>query len=117
MYVVAFAQCPALVKTPGVISISGAKFPLLYQGILWIDQATYRIAGIRTDLLAPLPRIMLEQATSVLNFAEVKIPQVEGSLWLPKEVEITWTISGSRMGERHRYSNYHLFRATATIVP
>lgn len=116
-FVVAFAQDPKLVKMPGVIDAHSGKVPLLYQGVIWIDQETYRIVRIRTDLLAPLPRIQLEQLSSTLSFSEVKIPKFDTPLWLPRHVEITWDVGGYRMGEIHRYSQYGLFQVTSRILP
>jgi hypothetical protein len=115
--VVAFAQDPKLVKMPGLIEAQGGQLPLLYQGVVWIDQQTYRIVRIRTDLLAPLPRIQVNQLSSTLSFSEVKIPHFDTLLWLPEHVEITWDMGGNRMGEFHRYSKYGLFRATSRILP
>jgi hypothetical protein len=116
-YVVAFAQDPRLVKVPGAIVTDSGQVPLLYQGVAWIDQETYKIVRIRTDVLAPLPTIKLWQATSTVSFGEVEIPKFDAQLWLPKTVEITWDLDGNRLGELHRYSNYRLFAATSRIVP
>ncbi len=116
-YVVAFAQDPRRVKVPGVIETDSGQTPLLYQGVAWIDQETYKIVRIRTDVLAPLPKIKLWQATSTVSFGEVEIPKFDAQLWLPKTVEITWDLGGNRLGELHRYSNYRLFAATSRIVP
>jgi hypothetical protein len=116
-FVVGFAQNPKLVKVPGVIQTDKGEVPLLYQGIAWIDQDTYKIVRLRTDLLAPLPSIKLLQATSTVVFSEVEIPKFDTLLWLPKTVEITWDLDGNRLGELHRYSKYRLFAATSRIVP
>jgi hypothetical protein len=116
-YVVAFAQDPGRVKVPGVIVTDSGQVPLLYQGVAWIDQETYKIVRIRTDVLAPLPKIKLWQATSTVSFGEVEIQRFDARLWLPRTVEITWDLGGNRLGELHRYSNYRLFAATSRIVP
>lgn len=116
-FVVAFAQEPRLVKMPGTIEVQSGQVPLLYQGVVWIDQQTYKIVRIRTDLLAPLPRIQVNQLSSTLSFSEVKTPHLDTPLWLPEHVEITWHMGGNRMGEFHRYSKYGLFRATSRILP
>lgn len=115
--VIAFAQDPARVIDPGVIQLASGRTPLLYQGIAWVDDETSRILRIRTDLLAPLPAINLQQVTSIVSFSEVKIPQFETPLWLPRKVEISWNLGGTRLGEIHQYSAYHLFRATSRILP
>jgi hypothetical protein len=116
-FVVAFAQDPELVKVPGIIQLETGDLPLLYQGVVWIDQETSKMVRIRSDLLAPLPDFKVQRITSSVNFSQVKIPQLETLLWLPKQVEITWEIGGARLGELHRYSGYHLFHATSRIVP
>jgi hypothetical protein len=115
--VVAFAQDPTLIRVPGEIEIEGTNYPLFQQGIAWIDKATHRIVKLHTDLLAPLPSIQLERASSDLNFKEVRIPDFPTTLWLPKEVIINWEYGLLAYGELHRYSNYRLFRATARILP
>ena len=66
-FAVGFAQDPKLVKVPGVIETERGEAPLLYQGVAWIDQETYKIVRMRTDVLAPLPSIKLLQATSTVS--------------------------------------------------
>ena len=116
-YVVAFAQDPSLVKMPGIIVTEKGTVPLLCQGVVWIDQENYKILRLRTDLLAPLPAVALQQVSSTIDFSEVKIPRFETPLWLAKQVEILWNLNSTQMGEIHRYSGYHLFHATVRIVP
>jgi hypothetical protein len=116
-YVVAFAQDAELVKFPGEIVTEKGSVPLLLQGVAWIDQENYRILRLRTDLLASLPSYGLQQVSSTVDFSEVKIPKFDTPLWLAKQVEILWNLNGTQMGEIHRYSGYHLFHATARIVP
>ena len=116
-YVVAFAQDPELVKFPGEVVVEKGIVPLLLQGVAWIDQENYRILRLRTDLLAPLPSANLQQVSSTVEFSEVTIPKFDSPLWLAKQVEILWNLNNTQMGEIHKYSNYHLFHATARIVP
>lgn len=115
--VVAFAQDPTLIRVPGEIEVEGTGYPLFQQGIAWIDKATHRIVKLHADLLAPLPSIQLERASTDLSFKEVQIPDFPTKLWLPNEVIISWEYGLLAYGELHRYSNYRLFRATARIVP
>lgn len=115
-YVVAFAQDPSAVKVPGFIEMPSGRVPLLYHGIAWIDQQTFRIVRLRSDLLAPQHQVRLSEVSSTVDFAEARIPNLEAPLWLPKSVEILWDIDGQRSGELHRYSNYGLFHATSRIV-
>ena len=116
-YVVGFAQSPDRVKVPGEITLPGIAYPLLYQGIAWIDAETFRIVRLRTDLLAPIPAIQVERLTSDLQFSEVKIPELNLPLWLPKQVELIWKQGEQLSGELHLYANYRLFHATVRALP
>jgi hypothetical protein len=116
-YVVAFAQQPSKVTVPGELKISGQSYPLLYQGVVWIDQSTYRIVKLRTDLLAPIAPIKLDEVTTTTNFSDTNVPGLNITLVMPKQVEITWNVDGRRTGEMHRYNDYRLFKATARILP
>jgi hypothetical protein len=116
-YVVGFAQSPARVKLPGEIDLSGQAYPLLYQGIAWIDETTFSIVRLRTDLLAPLPAIHLERFSSDLRFEKIDITGLNLSLWLPWQVELIWTQAGQLSGELHVYTKYSLFHATVRILP
>ena len=125
--VVAFSQTPGLVRAPGEIRIGDESFPMLHQGIAWIDESTFRILRLRTDLLAPQPEAQLEKLTTTVDFAEVRIPHSELRLWLPRMAVVDWkTIPGSsvdlsatvvsgRYLERHLYSHYHLYQVEIKI--
>jgi hypothetical protein len=116
-YVVGFAQSPARVKLPGQITLSGQTYPLLYQGVAWIDETTFKIVRLRTDLLAPLPAIQLERFSADLRFEQVDIPGLNLAFWLPWQVELIWTQAGQMSGELHLYSKYSMSHATARILP
>src|ERR1035437_7894751 len=53
-YVLAFAQDPARVSSPALFQSEGKVAPFYYQGILWVDQSSFDVVRLRTDLLAPL---------------------------------------------------------------
>lgn len=116
-YVVGFAQLPDQVMIPGEIAFGGKAYPLLYQGVAWIDEKTFQIVRLRVDLLAPLPSIQMVSLTSDLLFGEVRIPELNLPLWLPKQVELDWRQGNIFYGELHRYNKYRLFKATAKILP
>ncbi len=114
--VVAFAQNPDRVILPGELLLDGRTYPLFIQGIVWIDETTFQIVRLQTDLLAPLPSIQLQVINTDIRFSEIHIPQLDGSVWLPKEVAILWGMRGIASGELHLYSKYRLFHATSRIV-
>jgi hypothetical protein len=115
-YVLAFAQKPDLKHFQTVVDTGSGRCSTVLQGVAWIDEATYRIVRMQTDLLHPLTGVHVDQLRSILNYAEVKIPQNGLLLWLPSDVEIAWRSENQGASERHRYSNYRLFGATARIL-
>jgi hypothetical protein len=103
--------------------------PYYYQGILWVDQSSFDIVMLRTDLLDPLPALQLRELTMELTFRSVPIQGYNAVFWLPLEVDITLgqgvapgEFTGPAEGtflyqENHVYSNYQLFHGEARIVP
>ena len=116
-FVVAFAQKPGTESHPGTITLPRAgSVPMLCQGIAWIDESDFRILRLRTDLLAPQPRVGVSRLTGVIHFGAVRIAKFEAQLWLPKEVKINIEANGLAVQELHQYSQYRLYRAEAKIV-
>jgi len=115
-YVVGFAQDPQRVQEPAYFQAGAKTEPFFFQGVLWIDQSTFNIAALRTDLLAPLPDVNLRRLTTQLTFRSVPIHGYNAVFWLPSEVIISCDQGGGPMEESHRYSDYHLFHAETRIV-
>jgi lipoprotein NlpI len=117
-YVIAFAQIPGHTHIDTIVHIpTGGGCSTYSQGLAWIDESTYRIVRLQTDLLSPVTSLRLDKLRSVLNYGEVKIQKLDLALWLPSDVDTLW-VSGDRTGEElHKYSNYRLFVSTMTILP
>ena len=115
-FVLAFAQIPGQVKFPAVFQSAGKQAPYYYQGILWVDQATYNIVLLRSDIEGPLKDPRLEQLTTELRFRSVSIHDFDQSLWLPGDVHIAIDQGGLTIDEQHHYSDYHLYHSTARIL-
>ena len=116
-YVLAFAQVPKRVTDPAYFESQGKAAPFYYQGILWIDRASFDIVMLRTDLLAPLPDLHLRRLTTELHFSSVPIHGYDAEFWLPSEIDVISFQGAGRAEETHRYSDYHIFHAEAKIVP
>jgi hypothetical protein len=116
-FVIAFVQIPRKVGAPAQFMADGKKVPLYYQGILWVDQSSFDIVALRTDLLAPPAKMPLRQLTTELTFRSVPIRGYDAVFWLPSEVDISSDLGAGPTEETHRYSDYHLFHAQARIVP
>jgi hypothetical protein len=108
--VVAFAEHVDPAAVMGHFVLGEISVPLLVQGVAWIRPGDYQILQIRTDLLASLPP--LTRMTAVVHFAGFQFQDSPAALWLPKEVEVKVGFEGYVFSNRHRYSNYQMFRVT-----
>ncbi len=115
-YVLGFAQTPGSVESPGEIVVNTMSIPMLLQGIAWIDQSDFRIVRLRTDLLAPLPLILVEKQTANILFGPVHIADLATELWLPKAVNLQMEVRGQVVREEHNYSKYRLYQVKSRIV-
>jgi hypothetical protein len=116
-YVVAFAQEPKKVDDPAYFMADGKSAAFYYQGIPWIDESSFSIVALRSDLLAPLPALHLLQFSTDITFSLVKIPGLSFTTWLPHTVEIATDEGAGISKETHSYTDYHLYRSEATILP
>jgi hypothetical protein len=115
-FVVGFAQIPAAVESPGIFLSEREPVPMLLQGIAWIDQSDFRIVRLRTDLLAPLPEILVQKETANILFGPVHIPTLDLKLWLPQAVHVEMEARGRIVQEQHKYSKYRLYKAKSKMV-
>ena len=116
-YVLVFAQIPENVGLGAVIESGSFKCSTPLQGVAWIDQSTFQIVRMQTDLLSPLPDIRLNQLRSILTYSSVKIAGLDLLLWLPSDVETSWQTAFHVGKESHRYSHYRLFHSTMRVLP
>jgi len=113
--VVAFAEHVWPVAVTGHWLVGGRSVPLLVQGVAWIRSSDYQIIRMRTDLLAPIPP--LTRMTTKVSYAMSQIKGGPPDFWLPKQVEVTAIIGRAEFRNRHKYSDYRLFRVESVIKP
>jgi VWFA-related protein len=116
-FVLGFAQIPDQVKVPGTFKWAGKEAPFFFQGIVWIDQSTFDVVRLRTDLLSPVPSVNLQHMTTELRFRSVRIHGFGAVFWLPSEVLISTAQSDSLIEELHQYSGYRFFHAESRLLP
>lgn len=116
-YVLAFAQIPGQVRFPAVFQSGGKQAQYFYQGVLWVDQKSFNIIHLRSDIEAPLEKPFLKQLTTDIRFRSVNIPDIDETFWLPGEVQILIDQGRLIIREQHLYSDYHLYHSTARIIP
>lgn len=126
-YVVGFAQKPALATL--IVTMKGpndVQYPVLIQGVAWIDKSNMQIVRMRTDLLAPHPELGLERQTTDVIFSEVRLADVAAPLWLPRDVKVNVAIKGPdsenghaqeiRYRNEHHYSDYRRYRVSVKMI-
>jgi hypothetical protein len=111
--VVVFAQRPEIGAVLERFRYGDKSVPLLVQGVAWIDSTNFEIIRLKTDLLAPLSSVYLEQATTDILFEEKRFTELHDPVWLPLEVNVTLKRGDSTFHNQHRYSDYRLFNVAA----
>ena len=61
-HVLAFAQIRGVTHLDTVVGPANGRCATHAQGVVWIDQSTYRVVRIQIDLLSPATRHPIEQA-------------------------------------------------------
>lgn len=115
--VLAFSQKPESVRAPAIFHFEDKTLPIFMQGVAWVDASDFKIIRLRTDLLFPVEALDVRQLTANIEFAQTVIPELKLPLWLPRQVSVTWNLSGQIIREKHHYSDYRLFRAHSRILP
>lgn len=122
IYVVAFAQRVGHATNTNFVNLTGIGIvvPTWVQGIAWIDQESFQILRMRTDLLQPLfPNALPTwdyQQTTEITLAETRLLDVPYPLWLPSEVNVHISYHGIGFHNKHRYRNYQRFRVSSRIL-
>jgi len=71
LYVIAFAQDPQTAQRTERFKTDEGSTSILIQGLAWIDPTTFQIVRLRTDLLAPQPKVRLRRQTTEIQYKEV----------------------------------------------
>jgi hypothetical protein len=116
-FVLGFVQIPTQVKLPGKFKWAGKEEPFFFQGIAWIDQTTFHVVRLQTDLLSPVPSVNLLQMTTDLRFRSVRIKGYDADFWLPSQVLIRTEQGESVLNELHQYSKYKFFHVESKLLP
>jgi hypothetical protein len=108
-YVVVFAQEPKKSRMCGSFRVGSISRETFYQGVAWIDTATYQILRLRTELLTPLPVVKLQTEITDIEFNEVHFSRIPEGFWLPAQVTVTIEWEGQHLRNRHAYSDFVVF--------
>jgi len=108
-HVIAFAQKPEKPKMIEGFNTDQETVMVLLQGVAWIDQDTYKLIRLRSDLLTPQPIIRLERQTTEITYEPVQFKQLAMAMWLPSAVDVTVQWRGRTFRNSHTYSRFKLF--------
>jgi thiol-disulfide isomerase/thioredoxin len=108
-HLIAFAQRPEKGGIPGAFQNQGVSVTIWRQGLVWVDPKTYQITRMRTDLLEPKPEAGLTRQTTEILYGEYQFSTNGVSLWLPREVAVTFEYGAKVYRYIHRYSDYRRF--------
>jgi len=108
-YVVAFAQRPEVARHVGEVEFNHKTAVVLLQGVAWIDPASFRILGLRTDIQQPELNVGLRRETTEVEYSEVTFKEGGKTLWLPHDVTVSGRLNLYTFHNEHHYSDYRLF--------
>jgi tetratricopeptide (TPR) repeat protein len=106
-----FAQKPAI---PSRLrghrgAVGGPLTPIALKGRAWIEENTFQVVRIETDLQSPLPEIKLLAEHVDIEFGPVTFRNKNESMWLPMTADIYIDLRGRHIRRKNAFSNYLLF--------
>lgn len=112
-HVIAFVQRPDASALSGRVTFESRSASVLFQGVAWIDFASFQVLAMRTWLVEPQALLGLASLNTEVSFAEVSFKKDSLRVWLPQEVVVALQRRGKTLRNRHRYSHYKLFTVEA----
>jgi hypothetical protein len=90
---------------------AGADFALIvYQGLLWVDPATFHLSRVAMNIAGILAEKPLDlQIRSDVQFSEITFPSLMEPFWLPAKVKVQIDWNGVTYRNRHAYTDYRVF--------
>ena len=113
-FVLAFAQRPEKARPNSVFKVGPTSMVTFSQGLAWVDAENYEIIRLRTDLLKPLPEVLLDKETTEIDFTENHFKSSPEGFWLPHQVKVSVVWNGRSLLNTHAYSGFKLFNVGAT---
>jgi len=108
-YLLEFQQRADRPNTMSAFATSKGDYNVNLKGTAWVDAKTFQVVHLETDLLNPIPDLLLDSEHQSLNYGPVNFAQRDISLWLPQSVDISVHLGNKQFSARHHYSGYQLF--------
>jgi hypothetical protein len=109
VYLLSFQQRPDRPNVMSEFKTKSGRYVVSLKGIAWVDASTFQVVHLETDLLRPVPDLLLDVEHQSLDYAPVAFGTRKISLWLPQSVDISVYVGSKEFSARHFYSNYQLF--------
>jgi cytochrome c-type biogenesis protein CcmH/NrfG len=93
--------------------VANQTYPVPLKGRIWIDAGTYQVWHLETELMKPIPQILLTQEFTAIDYGPVRFHRNTKQLWLPLDAKVYWERRGIRMYRRHTFSNFKLFEVAS----
>jgi hypothetical protein len=109
VYLLSFQQRPDRPNVMSEFKTPRGRYTVSLKGIAWVDASTFQVVHLETDLLKPVPDLLLDIEHQSLDYAPVAFGTRKISLWLPQSVHISVYVGSKQFSAHHLYSNYQLF--------
>jgi len=90
-----------------------AHYPAKLKGRAWISADSGQILHIETNLVESIAMIHLRSNAVSLDYAPVKFPSRNVTIWLPQSAETFSDFGGSRYVVQHTFTDFQLFSVEA----
>lgn len=108
-YLLAFEQRPDRPNNMSDFRTEKQIYPVSLKGTAWVDATTFQVVHLETDLLKPVPDLLLDLEHQSLDYGPVVFGARNVTLWLPESVDISVHLGNKQFTARHVYSSYQLF--------
>ena len=84
-------------------------FPVSVKGRAWIAADSFQIVRLESDLVRPIPQILLFSQHWSVDYGPVHFPRQKEELWLPTKAELYFNFMKHRYFRRHSFDHFMLF--------
>jgi hypothetical protein len=84
-------------------------FPVSVKGRAWIAADSFQIVRLESDLVRPIPQILLFSQHWSVDYGPVHFPKQKEELWLPMKAELYFNFMKHRYFRRHSFDHFMLF--------
>lgn len=89
--------------------VKDMSYALKLKGRAWVDAESFEILHIDTDLLEPVPAILLMREHLSVDYRPVHFNKENEDLWLQQSAEVYMDFKGHHYRRKHTFSNFLLF--------